>query len=206
MLTAAIFLGSTIGAHAAPSTTFSSCLAQLKRIAVSVSPQIPQTNDKGCRVSSPVSLSAINRPDGQIKMTTRMLNKCGFTLQFAHWMADVANPLARQHLGSAIVAVRSGPGFVCRRRNNSSSGKLSEHALGNAIDISGFALANGTDFNINLPKNLSAKEARFLDALRKTACGYFTTVLGPGSNAAHATHLHLDMQIHGKTGTYRICE
>lgn len=206
VLTAALFLGVTIGVHAASSATFSNCLAQLKRIATIVPPQIPKTADKGCRVSSPVSLSAINRPSGHIQMTTRMLNKCDFALQFSQWMADVVNPLAQQHLGSAIVSVRSGPGFVCRRRNNSSTGKLSEHALGNAIDISGFALGNGTDFNINLPKNLTAKEARFLDALRKTACGYFTTVLGPGSNPAHATHLHLDMQIHGKTGTYRVCE
>jgi hypothetical protein len=42
--------------------------------------------------------------------------------------------------------------------------------------------------------------------LRTTACGYFTTVLGPGSNLAHATHYHFDLGVHGKSGNYRICE
>jgi hypothetical protein len=42
--------------------------------------------------------------------------------------------------------------------------------------------------------------------LRTTACGYFTTILGPGSNASHADHLHFDLGLHGKTGNYRICE
>ena len=43
-------------------------------------------------------------------------------------------------------------------------------------------------------------------ALRTTACGYFTTVLGPGSDAAHAEHFHFDLGLHGATANYRICE
>jgi hypothetical protein len=45
-----------------------------------------------------------------------------------------------------------------------------------------------------------------LSGLRTSACGYFTTVLGPGSNAAHKNHLHFDLGQHGKSGKYRICE
>jgi hypothetical protein len=36
-------------------------------------------------------------------------------------------------------------------------------------------------------------EAEFLTAVRKSACGPFTTVLGPGSDSYHATHFHLDL-------------
>jgi hypothetical protein len=43
-------------------------------------------------------------------------------------------------------------------------------------------------------------------ALRMTACGYFTTVLGPGADPQHETHLHLDMLMHGGSANYRICE
>ncbi len=43
-------------------------------------------------------------------------------------------------------------------------------------------------------------------ALRMTACGYFTTVLGPGADAAHEAHFHFDFGIHGATPNYRICE
>jgi len=45
-----------------------------------------------------------------------------------------------------------------------------------------------------------------LRGLRATACGYFSTVLGPGTNQAHASHFHFDMAVHGKSQNYRICE
>jgi hypothetical protein len=42
--------------------------------------------------------------------------------------------------------------------------------------------------------------------MRTAACGWFTTVLGPGSDAFHANHMHLDIEKHGPSGSYRICE
>jgi hypothetical protein len=47
-------------------------------------------------------------------------------------------------------------------------------------------------------------EARFQAAVREGACRYFTTVLGPGSDPEHATHLHLDLR--DRRGGYRICQ
>jgi hypothetical protein len=48
--------------------------------------------------------------------------------------------------------------------------------------------------------------ARYIDALRRAACGWFTTVLGPGSDAAHADHLHLDREPRGRDGESRLCQ
>ena len=42
--------------------------------------------------------------------------------------------------------------------------------------------------------------------IRVAACGWFTTVLGPGSDAAHAEHLHVDILQHGSSDRYRICQ
>jgi hypothetical protein len=184
----------------------SACLVQLRALAEVQLATPPETSDPACIVDNPVSLEAIQHPYGSVQMPADMLNNCGFALSFSRWIADVANPLAIQHLGGTITAVRSGKGFVCRRRNNLPTGKLSEHSFGNAIDIIGFDLANGAKFNVREASKLPPNEAGFLDALRKTACGYFTTVLGPGSNPAHATHLHVDLGKHGKSGNYRICE
>ena len=183
-----------------------SCLVELNKIAkaISVSPTPPK--DPECIISNPVSILSISIPNGTITLPANMLNKCEFALEFTRWVADVANPLARQHLGSPIAKLHSGTGFTCRRRNNLPTGKLSEHAFGNAIDIIGLTLKNGDRFSVEDPAGMEPSYARFFAALRKTACGYFTTVLGPGSNAAHATHLHLDLGIHGKSGNYRICE
>jgi hypothetical protein len=43
-------------------------------------------------------------------------------------------------------------------------------------------------------------------AVRTAACGWFTTVLGPGADAFHASNMHLDIEQHGSSGSYRICE
>jgi hypothetical protein len=42
--------------------------------------------------------------------------------------------------------------------------------------------------------------------MRRAACGWFTTVLGPGADAAHAEHFHFDIARHGNSDFYRICE
>ncbi|TIS79786.1 MAG: extensin family protein, partial [Mesorhizobium sp.] len=42
----------------------------------------------------------------------------------------------------------------------------------------------------------------FLNAVRKAACGPFKTVLGPGSDADHSLHLHLDLAPRRNGGTF----
>jgi hypothetical protein len=98
---------------------------------------------------------------------------------------------------------------------------LSEHALANAIDISGFVLASGEqiavvetwhndDTSLPLPKptrlsgetfraqraslSSDAREKAFLRFVQDKACADFGTVLGPGADEAHKSHLHLDMK------------
>jgi hypothetical protein len=115
-------------------------------------------------------------------------------------------PLARHHLGSGLAAVETGPGYVCRNRNNDAAGKLSEHAKGNALDIFAFALSDGRRVAVRPADRSAPAVAAFLAAVRTTACGYFLTVLGPGSDGTHAEHLHLDLGPHGRSANYRICE
>ena len=45
-----------------------------------------------------------------------------------------------------------------------------------------------------------------INAVRQAACGWFTTILGPGSDASHGDHLHVDLQMHGASDRYRICQ
>jgi hypothetical protein len=47
-------------------------------------------------------------------------------------------------------------------------------------------------------------EQKFHDEIRRAACQFFSTVLGPGSDAAHADHLHLDLR--ARKAGYRICQ
>jgi len=45
-----------------------------------------------------------------------------------------------------------------------------------------------------------------VDAIRIAACGWFTTVLGPGSDEAHTDHMHVDILQHGSSDRFRICQ
>jgi hypothetical protein len=82
----------------------------------------------------------------------------------------------------------------------------SEHANGDAIDIVGFVLADNRRIPVKEQSSDIALARALIGALRTTACGYFTTVLGPGTDPAHEAHLHVDSLVHGATPNYRICE
>ncbi len=118
----------------------------------------------------------------------------------------MAAPVVRSFAKSPLVAVASGPGYQCRNRNNQKNGKISEHAFGNAIDITGFGLVNGKTIKVSALPDGPFQQVRMLMALRISSCGYFTTVLGPGFDEAHKAHFHLDFAKRGKGWNYRICE
>jgi len=129
---------------------------------------------------------------------------CRFADRLGQWVADLVIPVILGGLGTDLKSVRTGPGFECRNRNHSASGKLSAHATGLAVDMASFDLANG-DRLLVTETNDEAK-VRVLRTVRTGACGWFTTILGPGTDAAHASHWHLDMIKHGSSEYYRISQ
>jgi hypothetical protein len=129
---------------------------------------------------------------------------CQLAEPLAHWLGEVVAPVFVVNFASPLKAIRTGPGYECRNRNHETTGKLSAHAIGLALDISGFELANGQILSVGAG-NDAVPEA-VLRTIRTAGCGWFTTILGPGSNAEHANHLHLDIQRHGSGGRFRICE
>ena len=166
----------------------------------------PPVAEGACAIPLPVRLRALAIGDDDVPLTGDPVLDCRLAERLADWIANVVAPLARHHLGAGLAAVETGPGYVCRNRNNEAAGKLSEHAKGNALDIAAFALRDGSRVAVRPPDQLTPAAATFLAAVRTTACGYFLTVLGPGSDASHAEHLHVDLGLHGRTANYRICE
>lgn len=105
--------------------------------------------------------------------------------------------------GETVTGLRQASGYVCRNRNNAEEGKISEHAFGNAVDIAGFTLKSGKTIDIRPAERDSTLDGAFQRAITEAACLYFTTVLDPGSDAAHENHLHLDVK--ERRGGYRYC-
>jgi len=177
------------------------CLAQLRSLGVKFSLAAPISASSGCRVPAPVAVAEI-APGLRLKPESRL--NCQTVQALANWARNVVLPAARIELDARPTALVHDSTYVCRRRNNRPDSKLSEHATGNAIDIRAIEFSGRDAFPIRIWNGRAGPRKRFQARLRKGACEQFTTVLGPGTNAAHATHFHFDLA-RRKNG-YRLCE
>ena len=173
-----------------------------KRIlAIAVVEPLPRLIGPGaCGGSDMLRLAAALRPDGtRIEIKPAPVLRCEFAESVAAWLRDEAAPRVDK-LGAPLRTVETFDDFECRGRNRVAGAKLSEHGKGNAVDVRSFLLADGR--SIGLTDISVAKD--FRDEIRDSACRRFTTVLGPGADAQHESHIHLDLieRTHG----YRMCQ
>ena len=174
------------------------CVSELASKKV-VFEQPKQATREGCHLSAPVNLIRVPTQFGDVNLPAKPSMLCSFGLKFTNWVRDVAAPLTLAYTGQKLAEIETGQDFACTARYDKPGALPSEHAKGDAIDVMSFALADKRRVTVKDPDPL-------VGALRMTACGYFTTVLGPGADPQHETHLHLDMLMHGGTANYRICE
>jgi hypothetical protein len=177
------------------------CRVALQKIGA-VFTEAPVIEDgRACGIDKPLLLSALK--DG-VKVEPPATVRCETALQLARWMeGSVAPALLTAMPGETINQLAQASAYVCRNRNNAETGRISEHAFGNAIDIAGFTLKSGKTITIRPADKDPSLEGAFQRAITEAACLYFTTVLDPGSDAAHENHLHLDVK--ERRGGYRYC-
>jgi hypothetical protein len=124
---------------------------------------------------------------------------CPAALSFALWERQVLQPAARAILGTEVTAIDHYGSYSCRRVYGDATGRPSQHATANALDVAGFRLGDGRRITVAGDWDDPGPEGRFLREVRDGACRTYETVLGPEYNAAHRDHFHLDR------GPYRIC-
>ena len=159
-----------------------------------------------CVVVQPVQLKSVLINGTNLQLPDHPILNCAFALNFVSWLQDLGGPAALEKEGTVLTHFYTGPGFECRGRNGDASAKISEHGFGNAVDVERLQFADGLKVLVHDAPDTTAPGYDVLKAIRASACTRFTTVLGPGSNAAHREHFHFDSGVHGKSGTYRICE
>ncbi len=184
---------------------YEACIADLSAQDVAFE-QLGNVTVDGCELAGAIKLKGVQTFLGAVEVSGEPTMICRFASQFTGWVRDVGAPLTYAYTGEKLVRIETGPGLVCRTRYNKPGEKISEHAKGNAIDIASFVLADKTRIDIKESPRDSKTQRDLVRTFRATGCGYFTTILGPGSNAAHEEHLHFDYGMHGKTLNYRICE
>jgi hypothetical protein len=176
------------------------CIGRIRALGVKFTEEPPMDVGGSCSVPHPLNVSSLG---SGVAIGPETILNCAETESLARWMKEVVVPSATRLLGSAPNRIAQDSAYVCRNRYNDPHQKISEHAHANALDVKSFGFAGRDPVNIGLAK-ADSPEAQFEAEIRKGSCTYFTTVLGPGSNAAHATHFHLDMAF--RRGGYRLCE
>ena len=161
--------------------------------------------DARCTVVEPVHLNDVTMPDGaKVSFPEHPTIACVTADSFSSYVRDMLSPLAKGTFGASVVAVWTGPGLECRSRDHIFGAKLSAHGQGLAIDIARLKLADGRMIEVGTPN--TEAETAFETAARAGACGYFHTVLGPGSDAYHRTHWHFDLEVRGAHGDSKYCK
>jgi hypothetical protein len=151
-------------------------------------------------VDDAVRLEAVVlRDKTRVALTPPAIVRCTFAEAIVNWVRDDVAPSVRA-LGAPLRSLDNYDAYDCRGRNRVVGAKLSEHGKGNALDVRSFKLTNGTAVELTDPQ--VSKDYRL--GLRKTTCGRFTTVLGPGSDGYHENHVHVDLA--ERTGGHRMCQ
>ncbi len=141
----------------------------------------------GCGIAEPVRITAI---DGIAINQSATIN-CDTARTLQGWLRDAVVPEVGRR-GGGVATVRVIASYSCRTRNSRPGARISEHATGNAVDIAGIGLSDGSELTV-LSDWGSGAEGRILRNLHEAACGPFGTVLGPNSDRYHQDHFHFDV-------------
>ena len=163
----------------------------------------PIVEEGACGMDAPLQVTAV--ANGTVAISPVPTLNCPFTDALEAWIARAVQPAARTQFGVEVVEIRQISAYACRNRNNFGR-ELSEHAFGNALDVSAFKLANGRLVSIQHHWNGGADEQAFLRQAFGGACATFTTSLGPGSNIMHYNHFHIDLARVAPDGAPRMCK
>ena len=159
-----------------------------------------------CGLTHPFKVSALF--DGRLPLNKPLILDCSMIPTLEAWVSTSVEPAVESRFGAQLAELDSFGSYSCRSVDNLAGAQLSEHAFGNAIDISGFKLSDGREISVVHDwKREDTQEAAFLREAHAGACQQFTTILGPGADVFHYNHFHLDLAMHGSTNTgpRRIC-
>ena len=182
------------------------CTERLKARGVTVEATTlgPQP-DQRCIVVQPLRLVSAKLVDGtSVAFPDEPTVACTTADAFSAYVHDLLAPLAKGTWGVGLASVWTGPGLECRSRDHIFGAKLSAHGQGLAVDIAQLKLDDGRLVAVGEPKTDAERD--FEMAARAGGCGYFHTVLGPGSDSYHRTHWHFDLEVRGKDGDSKFCK
>ena len=154
-----------------------------------------------CGLTEPYMVGAV--AGDSVQLDTVATLDCPMIAALDEWVTKVVQPVAQARFGVGVAQIDTMGSYSCRGMNGQSGAKISEHAFGNALDVGGFRLADGRRITVVHDWTRGDEQSQaFLRDVHAGACESFTTVLGPGSNAFHYNHIHVDLAMHGGGGRH----
>jgi hypothetical protein len=156
---------------------------------------LPGIDDKGgCVIAAPLRLDAIVLADGtKVTLMPAVVMRASLASAVGDWVRDDLAPAVR------LASIEGAGAYECRSRDSVMGAKLSEHAIGNALDLHALRTQQGKLFVIAPSKDDPDEVKSFRALMKKTACLRFSTVLGPGVPLAEmqavAAHSEIDMKM-----------
>ena len=161
------------------------CRRRLTELGVDFSDHKAESEPAGCSMPYPLMVKSLGSGIG---LQPQAEMNCAMAEAAARFAKDVISPHAQKIFREKLQSISHASAYVCRPR--AGTNRLSEHAFGNALDIASFTLSGGTTIAVELAP--PEKNGKFVETIRRSACGPFKTVLGPG-DPDHSEHLHFDL-------------
>ncbi len=157
-----------------------------------------------CGAEQPFELAAAD--GGRIALRPAALLRCPMIPQVNRWVATSIEPAAQRIYGVPLAELKIAGSYACRPINHAFGATLSEHGHANALDVSGFVLADGRSISVKKGWRGDYRDRAFLRAVQAGACENFTTVLSPDYDSNHHDHLHVDLARRGSDGLRTVCK
>lgn len=162
-------------------------LERLKQRSVTFT-QLPDrpSKDRGCGYKGVVEVTRV----GKVEVVNGAKITWPLAVQLEEWIRTEVQPNAKQLFGQDVVKMRVSSSYDCRfvfRKR-----VLSQHSYANAVDVTGFWLADGRRIRVVRDWKSKGAFAEFLHRIGNAACGIFPVSLTPDFDYQHRHHFHFD--------------
>jgi hypothetical protein len=137
------------------------CLRKLAPLGADIEIAEPVKHER-CGAPAPVLLKRMGTSAGKVEFQPPPMLNCAMVASLHTWVEKTLEPAAQELLGSPVVRIRNVSGYACRNRVGTTihADRLSEHALANAVDISGFVTADGRSIDVERQWGPTVRELR----------------------------------------------
>lgn len=169
------------------------CILRLRRAGVQFEVLPDKETKAGCGYTNAVKVTGLRN----VAFSRPAIVRCPLALKTVRWVDEVVQPEARLKFGQDVKELDVYSSYSCRNARGRAWGgkrrRLSQHAYGNALDVGGFRLMDGTYIAYRKDWRKKGKKRSFLHDVSARACSGFSKVLTPDYDWHHRHHIHLDL-------------